>query len=65
MKEVDKLALKILDRRVEQIPDGMPMFRGIFIDKFDRESLIKICMLFANEWNKAQQDYFSALKRII
>lgn len=47
-----------------KIPDGMPTFRGIPIDKFDRDNLIKLCKLFANEWHKMQDKYFECLEEL-
>lgn len=62
MFEVDELVQRHLDSILALIPDNMPTFRGISVDKFDRKNLIKLCKLFANEWRKAQERYFSVLK---
>ena len=57
-------ALKSLDNMIEKIPNDVPTFRGIPVSEFDKEPLIKICKVFANEWHKAQQDYYDCLRRI-
>ena len=62
MFEIDKLTQARLDAMLVKIPDNMPTFRGITIDRFDRENLIKLCKLFADEWHKAQEKYHECLK---
>ncbi len=62
--EINDATLKYLDNMVSKIPDDMPTFKRIPITKFDREALVKLCILFANEWKKAEENYLSALSRI-
>ena len=63
---MDDLTLRILDRMVKGLSDdnALPTFRGHPITDFDYDDLVKICKLFANEWKKAQEDCYRALKKI-
>jgi len=59
-----KVAKAILARRYEQREsNNIPMFRGIPIWEFDRDDVIKIATLFADEWHKSQDLCNQVLRR--
>ena len=49
-----ELAIKILERRAAKI-DNVAMCMGIPASEFDKEHLVMLCNLFANELRKAQK----------
>ena len=57
------VAIKILESRAAEL-DNVAMFRGIPATAFDKEHLVMICNLFADEWHKTQELYFAALDRV-
>ena len=56
-----RIAKGCLNRRVEDLM--VPTYRGIPIKEFDRESLIKICTLFAYEWHKSEGGFLQILRQ--
>ena len=58
-----ELSIKILERKAAQLDDNLAMFRGIQAKDFDKEHLVMICNLFANELKKIQEKYFEALDK--
>lgn len=57
-----EFAIRRLNSLVLELPDDMPTFRGVPVNEFEYDDLLKLCRLFANEWKKTQQDYFDMLK---
>lgn len=53
-----ELAIKVLERRAAKL-DDFAMFRGIPAKEFDKEHLVMLCNLFANEWRETQVKYFA------
>lgn len=64
MGEITDLTLKRLETMTSKLPDDMPTFRGVSVDKFEKPELINICRLFANEMHKYQEQYLQAIRRI-
>ena len=64
MSKITPLVLASLKRKVTEIPDDMPTFRGAPIIEFDKPNLVDVCRLFANEMHKYQKKYFDVLRRI-
>lgn len=58
------LTIKILERRAANLGDDVARFRGIPASEFDKEHLLMICNLFANEWKISEAKYLQATDRI-
>ena len=58
------LANKMLERRAAELND-VAMFRGIPSTAFDKEHLVMLCNLFANEHYKVRKQYDAALNRCL
>lgn len=67
MEEISKtrmeIAIRYLKVRTAEI-EGIPTLKGIPATAFDKEHLVMLCKLFADEWRKAQAKYLQATDRI-
>ena len=64
MEEISKARMMLANRRVERLAakvDDVPTFRGVPATAFDKEHLVMLCTVFANEWHTVQKDYYSVL----
>lgn len=61
MSEKSDVTIKVLENMVSKLSDDMPMFRGVPITNFEKDEVISICRLFANEMYEYQQKYLDIL----
>lgn len=59
-----EVSIKMLEVRAAKIED-MPCFRRIPVTEFDKEHLVMLCQLFAEEWQKTQEQYYEVLQGAI